>query len=278
LIEYQSIVFVSHIFYHTKKEVHLNIVVCIKQVPDSAAKMVVEGGQISWGDAPLVLNPWDEFAIEAALQLVEANGGELTAVSLGGESAKEALKTALAMGCNQAILVSDPALQGADSQASAHVLAAVIQKIGSLDAAFFGKQAIDGDMGVTAAQTARLLNWPMLGLVASLRAADGKLLVEKSLEEGRQSVECQLPAVVSVSKDIGEPRYPSFMGIRKASRATIPVWDLAEIGISAPASVVHWPEVTNPPLREVKTEIITGSSAQEIAEKLADKILEEKVL
>ncbi len=256
----------------------MNIVVCIKQVPDSAAKMTVEGGQISWGDAPLVLNPWDEFAIEAALQLIEANGGELTVVSVGGESAKEALKTALAMGCNQAILVADPALQGADSQASAHVLAAAIQKIGGLDAAFFGKQAIDGDMGVTAAQTARLLGWPMLGLAASLKAADGKLLVEKAFEEGRQAVECPTPAVVSVSKDIGEPRYPSFMGIRKASRATIPVWNLAELGIAAPVSVVRWPEVTNPPAREVKTEMITGGSAQEIAEKLADKILEEKVL
>jgi electron transfer flavoprotein beta subunit len=256
----------------------LNIVVCIKQVPDSAAKMAVEGGQISWGDAPLVLNPWDEFAIEAALQLIEANGGDLTVVSVGGESAKEALKTALAMGCTQAILVSDPALQGADSQASAHVLAGVIKKVGGVEAAFFGKQAIDGDMGVTSAQTARLLDWPMLGLVASLKLEDGKLQVEKALEEGRQVVECPLPAVVSVSKDIGEPRYPSFMGIRKASRATIPVWDLAEIGISAPNSVVHWPEVLNPPVREVKTEIITGGNAQEIAEKLADKILEEKVL
>ena len=140
----------------------MNIVVCIKQVPDSAAKMAVEGGQISWGEAPLVLNPWDEFAIEAALQLIEAGGGDLTVVSVGGESAKEALKTALAMGCTQAILVSDPALQGADSQASAHVLAGVIKKVGNVEAAFFGKQAIDGDMGVTAAQTARLLGWPML--------------------------------------------------------------------------------------------------------------------
>ena len=160
----------------------MNIVVCIKQVPDSAAKMAVENGQISWGDAPLVLNPWDEFAIEAALQLIEANGGDLTVVSVGGESANEALKTALAMGCTQAILVSDPALQGADSQASAHVLAGVIKKLGNVDAAFFGKQAIDGDMGVTAPQTARLLGWPMLGLVASLKLEDGKLHVEKSFE------------------------------------------------------------------------------------------------
>jgi electron transfer flavoprotein beta subunit len=256
----------------------LNIVVCVKQVPDSAAKVVAQGGQVSWGDAPLVLNPWDEYAVEAALMLQEAAGGDVTVISVGEEGAKEALKTALAMGCSQAVLISDPALSQADSQAVAHVLAAAIRKIGSVDAAFFGRQAIDGDMGVTAAQTAHLLMWPMLGLISTLKAEDGKLRVERSFEEGRQVVECQLPAAVSVSKDIGEPRYPSFMGIRKASRATIPTWDLAELGISAPASVVRWPELINPPAREVKTELITGGSPQEIAEKLADRILEEKVL
>lgn len=256
----------------------MNIVVCVKQVPDSAAKVVVDGGRVSWGDAPLVLNPWDEYAVEAALLLQEAAGGDVTAVSVGEESAKEALKTALAMGCSQAILVSDAALKAADSQAVARVLHAVIQKIGGVDAAFFGRQAIDGDMGVTGAQTAHLLGWPMLGLVAKIELKDGKLLVERSFEEGRQIVECQLPAAVSVSKDIGEPRYPSFMGIRKASRAEIPVWSLGDLGIEAPAAGVRWPEVANPPVREIRTEMIEGGSPQEIAEQLAEKILEEKVL
>jgi electron transfer flavoprotein beta subunit len=256
----------------------LNIVVCIKQVPDSAAKVVAEGGQVTWGDAPLVMNPWDEYAVEAALMLQEATNGEVTAISVGGESAKEALKTALAMGCGQAILISDPALEGADSQAIARVLAAAIQKIGGVDLAVFGKQAIDGDMGVTGAQTARLLGWPMLSLVSSVQAGGAGILVERSIEEGRQQVESKLPAAISVSKDIGEPRYPSFMGIRKASRATIPVWTLDDLGISPPSSAVSWPEVVNPPVREVKTEIITGDSPQDIAEKLAEKILEEKVL
>ena len=256
----------------------MNIVVCIKQVPDSAAKMAVEGGQVTWGEAPLVLNPWDEYAVEAALVLQEAEGGDVTAISVGGESSKEALKTALAMGCSQAILISDPALGSADSQAIAKVLAAAIQKVGGVELVFTGRQAIDGDMGVTGAQTAHLLGWPMLGLVASLKFEGGKLRAEKSFEEGRQIVECPPPAVISVSKDIGEPRYPSFMGIRKASRAVIPVWSLGDLGIPAPTPVVRWPEVMAPPAREVKTEMITGGSAQEIAEKLADKILEEKVL
>lgn len=259
----------------------MNIVVCVKQVPDSAARLSLEGGRVTWGDAPLVLNPWDEYAVEAALVQKEASGGQVTVISLGGESAKEALKTALAMGCDQAYLISDPALSGADSQAVARLLKAAVTKIGAVDLLFFGRQAIDGDMGVTPSQTARLLGWPMLSLVSLIQKVDpagGKLSVERTLEEGRQVIECKLPAVLSVSKDIGEPRYPSFMGIRKASRADIPVWTLADLGVSAPASYVSWPELMSPPARAVTTEIITGSSPQEIAHNLVDKIIDEKVL
>ena len=102
--------------------------------------------------------------------------------------------------------------------------------------------------------------------------------MEKSLEEGRQIVSARLPAVVSVVKDIGEPRYPSFMGIRKASRAIIPTWTLADLGMPAPQPVVSWPQVINPPAREVVTEIIAGDSPRDTAAKLVDKILAEKVL
>ena len=257
----------------------MKIVVCIKQVPDSAAKVAVEGTQVSWGDAPLVMNPWDEFAVEAALVLKENADAEVTAISVGGESAKEALKTALAMGCNEAILVSDPGLASADSQALARTLAAAVQKIGAVDLVFFGRQSIDTDLGVTAAQTARALQWPALTLVSTITGVDGgKIKVERTTEEGRQVVEGKLPAVVSVSKDIGEPRYPSFMGIRKAAKAIIPTWSLADLGVSGLKSVVRWPEIMNPPAREVKTEIISGDGPEDIAEKLADKILAEKVL
>lgn len=260
------------------KEVILNIAVCIKQVPDSAAKVMADGGKVTWGDAPLVMNPWDEYAVEAALVQAEAAGGEVTAISVGGESAKEALKTALAMGCSQAILISDPALESADSRTIARVLSAAIQKVGEISLAVFGKQAIDGDMGVTGAQTARCLGWPLVSMAVSVETQGGRLKIERAVEEGRQSVETSLPAVITISKDFGEPRYPSFMGIRKASRAVIPTWSLGDLGMQAPEPAVRWPEVTNPPAREVKTEIITGGSPQEIAEKLADKILEEKVL
>jgi len=256
----------------------LKIVACIKQVPDSAAKVVAENGQVSWGDAPLVINPWDEFAVEAALQQKEANGGEVIAVSMGDENATEALKHALAMGCDSAIMISDDALTNIDTQSTARVLAASIQKIGGVDAAFFGRQAIDGDNGITPAQTARVLGWPMLGLCAVITVDGNRANVERSVEEGRMIVSADLPAVFSVVKDFGEPRYPSFMGIRKASRAEIPAWTLSDLGLDAPKSVIEWPELINPPSREVTCEFIEGSGPGEIAEALADKIIAEKVL
>lgn len=262
----------------------MKIVVCVKQVPDSAAKVVVaEDGKVSWGDAPLVINPWDEYAVEAALRQKEALGGSVTAITIGGEGSKDALKHALAMGADDAILISDPALVNMDTQATAQVLAAAVQKIGGVEATFFGRQAIDADSGLVPAQTARLLGWPALTLSAVIKVDGGgsaplTVRVERGVEEGRQIVTAKLPAVFSLVKDFGEPRYPSFMGIRKASRAEIPAWSLAELGIPAPASVIAWPEIMNPPSREVTCEIISGGSPAEIAEALADKILAEKVL
>jgi len=250
-------------------------------VPDTAAKVVVENGQVTWGDTPLVINPWDEYAVETALLQQKAHGGDVTVISFGGEEAKEALKHALAMGCGNAILVSEPELVNADSLVTSHVLAAAIQKIGDVDMVFFGRQAIDGDVGVTAAQTARVLGWPAYTLVSAISELDpgnGSIRVERSVEEGRQVVEGKLPAVVSVVKDIGDPRYPSFMGIRKASRAEIPIWSVTELGAEESDPVVTWPEITNPPKQEVVTEIVSGDSSKEIAESLAGKIIEEKVL
>jgi electron transfer flavoprotein beta subunit len=259
----------------------LKLVVCVKQVPDSAAKVVVEEGQVTWGDAPLVINPWDEYAVEAALQQKEAYGGSVTVISMGKEDEREALKHALAMGCDEAILISDPALAGSDNVAAARVLAAAIQKVGDVDMVVFGKQAIDSDTGVLPSQIGRVLGWPALTLVSEISALDadaGSVQVKRSTEEGRQVVDGKLPAVLSVIKDYGEPRYPSFMGIRKAARATIPVWGVGELGIEPPQAVVTWPEVMNPPVQEISTEIVEGESPQEIAEKLADKIMAEKVL
>jgi electron transfer flavoprotein beta subunit len=256
----------------------LKIIACIKQVPDSEAKVKAEDGQVTWGDAPLVINPFDEYAVEGALQQKEALGGTVTALCIGPESAKDALKHALAMGADEAILVSDPEMTEIDTAGAARVLAAAINKIGGADMVIFGRQTLDNGAGLTPAQTARILGWPMLGLAGQIKVDGGSVTVDRVLEEGRQTVSAKMPAVLSVVQSIGEPRYPSFMGIRKASKATIPVWSLVDINTAAPAPVITRTELMNPPAQEKEVEMITGENAAEIADKLADKILAEKVL
>lgn len=260
-------------------EVALKIIACIKQVPDSEAKVKAEDGQVSWGDAPLVINPFDEYAVEGALLTKEANDGStVTALCIGPESAKDALKHALAMGADNAVLVSDPALDEIDQVAAARVLAAAIQKIGDTDMVVFGRQTLDNGSGLTTAQTARVLGWPMLGLAGQVQVEERSVTVERVTEEGRQTVSAEMPVVVSVVQSIGEPRYPSFMGIRKASKAEIPIWSLSDLGIEAPATVVKRTELMNPPVNETKVEMIAGETHEAIAEALVEKILAEKVL
>ncbi len=260
----------------------MNIVVCVKQTPDTAATLTIENGQASWGDAPLVLNPWDEYAVEQALLTKEAEGGQVTAICLGTQAAEEALKQALAMGCDEAILLQDPALETADSLVTSQALAAAIGKLESVELVFFGKAAVDSDTQVTGPQVARRLGWPSLNLVAAvseLDAGSSSITVERLLEEGRQIVSSSLPAVVSVVKEINEPRYPSFMGIRKASKAEIPTWTAADIDLDGSIQpVLTWPEIIAPDKGETECEFVEGGSPAEIAEMLASRLLEEKVL
>ncbi len=256
----------------------MKLIACVKATPDTTAAVKVVDGKPAWGDAPLVINPWDEFAVEAALRLKEASGGTVTAISVGGEEARIALRHALAMGADDAILISDTSLVSPDPQAVARILAAAIQKIGGVDLAFFGRQAIDDDSGTTPAQAAHLLGWPSLGLTSVLQVEAGSVRVERAIEEGRQIVSAKTPAVVSLVKDFGEPRFPSFMGIRRASKAEIPVWNLASIGISAPTKAIEIIGLQDAPVREVVCELISGSSPQEIASALVDKVLGEKLL
>jgi electron transfer flavoprotein beta subunit len=256
----------------------LKIIVCVKQVPDSEAKVAASGGQVSWGDAPLVINPFDEYAVEGALLLREANGGTVTALCVGSPTAKEALKHALAMGADNALLVSDPALAALDTQGAARVLAAACYKIGGVDMVMFGRQTLDYGSGLTAAQTARVLGWPMLGFVGQIKVEARSVQVSRVIEEGRQSVQAALPAVLTIVQSIGEPRYPSFVGIRKASKAEIPVWSLADLAIAAPSEIVSRRELITPAVQDTTCEIITGENPTAVAEKLADKILAEKVL
>jgi electron transfer flavoprotein beta subunit len=260
----------------------LNIVVCVKQTPDTAATLTVVDGKASWGDAPLVLNPWDEYAVEQALLTKEAEEGQVTAICLGTEAAEEALKQALAMGCDEAVLIQDSTFESADSLVASRILTAAIQKLDSVDLVFFGKAAVDTDTGVTGPQVARRLGWPSLNLVAAIPELDASaksITVERLLEEGRQIVSGSLPAVVSVVKEINEPRYPSFMGIRKASKAEIPVWSAADLGLEGDIQpALTWPEILSPAKGETECEIVEGDGPAAIAGKLVERLLEEKVL
>jgi electron transfer flavoprotein beta subunit len=259
----------------------VKIIVCVKQVPDTAATMAVENGVVTWGDAPLIINPWDEYAVEAALNLVADHGGEVTALCLGKEGETEAIKHALAMGADAAVMISDPALAGSDNVAVSKVLKAAIEKIGDADLVLFGQQSVDTDTGLLPVQVARCLGWPALTLVSKFESTDpdgGKLQVLRSMEEGGQVVDSALPAVISMTKDYGEPRYPSFMGIRKASKAEYPVWTLADLGLDAPTSSISWPEVMEPEQKDIVTEIIEGETPEEKAKNLVEKLKAEKVL
>lgn len=262
----------------------MRVVVCTKETPDTAAKVEVDAnGVVTWGDSPLVINPWDEYAVEEGLLLKENQGADgCTVLAMGTETTKEALKHALAMGCDEAILVSDEAFKGADTLVTSHVLAQAIQKVEGAGLVIFGKMTTDGNSGQTPVQVGRRLGWNTLTYVSKILEIDlggGKIKVERMLEDGKQIVESPLPAVLSVVKDINEPRYPSFMGIRKASKAEIPILSAADIGFDATIKAkVTWPEIYALPPREGECDVIEAETVEEAAVTLADKLIAEKVV
>lgn len=264
----------------------MHVVVCTKQTPDSAATLKVEDGKAAWGDAPLVVNPWDEYAIEEAIQIKENKSGKATALTMGPERAREVLKTCIAMGCDEAVLISDESLAGSDTRITASILAAAIRKLGDVDLVILGKQAIDGDTGQVPVALARTLGWTPLTYVFEISELDPdakRIKVARLLEEGKQICSAPLPAVISVVKDINEPRYPSFIGIRRAGKAEIPVWTAADLGldgaqVGADASAVRWTDVRSLPARAGAVEIVDGDSPAAIAATLADRLMAEKVI
>lgn len=261
----------------------MRVVVCTKETPDTAAKVeVTPEGNVSWGDAPLVINPWDEYAVEEALELAGQGASGTVVLGVGTEDTKEALKHALAMGMDEAILVSDPAFEGADTLVMSSALAKAIQKLDDIGLVLLGKVTTDGNTGETPVQVGRRLGWPVLTYVSKISEIDfdaKTITVERLLEQGKQIVQAPLPAVVSVVKDINDPRYPSFMGIRKASRADIPVWTAEDIEFDASVTPkVTWPDVRELPPREGECVIIEAATVEEAAAELADRLIEEKVI
>lgn len=260
----------------------MHAVVCIKQVPDTQELQVDFGaGAIKRDGVPLIVNPFDEFAIEEAVRLKEKHGGNVTAVTLGPPSADEALRTALAMGCDGAVHLLDEAFDGGDTWATAVALAKAVEKVGEYDVLFFGKATFDGDTGQVAPRVAALLELPMLNFVAKIDEIDfdaQAVKVERLLEMGREVVRAPLPAAISVVKEINEPRYPSLLGIRKAKKVDVPTWDAAALGLDAESvgsagSLCKMERLYQPPAR-ASGEIVPGEpadAAKTVAEKLIDQ-------
>ena len=213
----------------------MKIAVCLKQVPETTeVKINPQTNTLMREGVASITNPFDEFALEEGLLTKEKYGGEVHVISMGPPQAVEILKNALAVGADKVYLLSDSAFAGADTLATAYTLARTIEKIGEVDLVICGKQAIDGDTAQVGPGIATRLGIPQLTYVAKVREIDPakkKIVVERMLENGREVVESSLPAVITVMKDINDPRLPSLLGIKKAAKATIPTWTAKDLGV-----------------------------------------------
>ncbi len=258
----------------------MHIVTFTRSTPDTAAKVEVNGdGAVTWGNASTVVNPWDEYSLEETIRQADATSGTSTVIAVGDEMHNDALKHSLAMGIKTAVRANAADLDVTDSLQWATLAAAAVQKLDDPQLVIFGKDHVDVGSDQATYQTARKLGWTMVSNVSAiLELNDDSIKVERTLEQGKQVVTASLPAVISVLKGINEPRYPSFMGIRKANKAKIEEWTPDDLEVSLPASSSTLVAYENPPEREVASEIIDGETVQEKAQKLVDKLLEEKVL
>mgnify|MGYP001817218900 CR=1 FL=1 len=258
----------------------MNIVVLVKQTPDTAELPKVSAEEVQSKDvkATMVINPWDEYAAEEAILLADCFDGDAVAITMGSPDAADALKHALAMGVGAASLVDTSDLSGADMWTTAEILAAAIKDQGDVDLVLTGKQSVDDNSGAVYVGVAQMLGCPLLTNVAKIvDVADGTITVERAVDGAQETVTAPLPAVVSVAKEINDPRYPSFMGIRKANRAKIPTATPADLGVSV-SSRTSWGNIRKPEERMTDVVMIDGADAQEQAAKLADALMAEKVI
>lgn len=213
----------------------MNIIVFMKQVPDTASRIKIsaDGKKIEEGDITWIISPYDEYAIEEALKIKEAKGGgKVTVVTMGPERAAQALRTALAMGADDAVHLLDPAFEGSDAFATARVLAAAV-KNRPYDILFFGKTGVGMDQSQVPSMVAELLNLPQATQIAKLEVGDGKITAHREIEGATETVECKLPVVLAAEKGLNEPRYPSLKGIMAAKKKPIETVHLATLGLNA---------------------------------------------
>ena len=210
----------------------MNIVVCVKQVPDTGAERKLKPGDATLDRESVdgLINELDEYAIEEALQIREAHEGEVTVLTMGPEKATESIRKALSMGADKAVHLVDEALAGSDVLQTSYALAQVLQSIG-FDLVVLGAESTDARMGAMAAMLAERLGVPQLSLASKVEIDGSSIRIHRQSEDGYWAVEGTLPAVVSVVEKINEPRYPSFKGIMAAKKKPMQVLSLADTGI-----------------------------------------------
>ena len=267
----------------------MNIVCCVKQVPDpetparafkvnEAAKQVVPAPGI-----PPVISQFDQIGVEAALRIRDTLGeGTISVLSLGPDSARDAIKTGLAMGADEGVHLNDPALFDGDGYSTAVALAAAIQKIGSVDLVICGRQATDWDFGVTGLALAELLGASAISITKSISIIDGRVQAERVLGDAFETVEAPTPCVVTVSNELGEPRYPKLPQIMQAARKQLTVWTAADLGLSSDQVGVAGArlnlEALYVPQVESNCEFIEGDNPAEMAANLARSLREAKLI
>ena len=260
----------------------MDIIVCVKQVPDTETQIKInsEGTGIVTDDIKWVMNPYDEFGVEEALRLKEKFGGSVTVVSVGSKRATETIRTALAMGADKGVLVSDEAAQGGDGYATAKVLAAAIKPLPH-DIIFCGQRAVDDDCGMVGAALAEFLGLPQVSLITKLEVAEGggSVKANRPVEGATMTIECPLPALFTAQKGLNEPRYASLPGIMKAKKKPLEEKGLADLGIApqeagAAGSKSKIAKMTPPPARK-PGRIIEGETPQEKAAALVKLLREE---
>jgi electron transfer flavoprotein beta subunit len=211
----------------------MNIVVCVKQVPDTAVERTLTGaGTLDRASLDGLINELDEYAIEEGLKIAEAHGGEVTVLSVGPAKAGESIRKALSMGADRAVHVADDAVAGSDALATSLVLAEAVRVTG-FDLVILGSESTDARTGVVPAMLAERLGVPQLTLASGVEVSGGEVTVRRVSDEGFATVSGPLPAVVSVVEKINEPRYPSFKGIMAAKKKPVRVLTIAELGIEA---------------------------------------------
>ena len=210
------------------KNINMKIAVCVKQVPETkSVKMDPETRTVIRQGVQAIINPLDLYAIEAALELKERCNAQITAVSMGPPQAVSALKEAVAMGVDEAVLVSDRAFAGSDTWATSYILAGALKQLGGFDLILCGERATDGDTGQVGPEMAAALDLPVITYVNHInKLQDGQLKVFRLVEDGIEKLSMLLPGVLTVVKEIGEPRLPTFRGKLKAKEIDLPSFDL----------------------------------------------------